>query len=129
MDSATLLFRQVHPSWRENERVTSQAFTPTPKDNRQLSVYDGDQTTAETSWLHYTRELGHASIGVVAVTVGECDGQGRPVVPDPAPYRAHAFIDFGGLSLSQARNVGKALAGKANARGWLYGPVVIAETP
>ena len=57
MTPATLLLRQVNPSWIKNGRITSQVFKPTPKDAGCLSVYDGDQITAEASWRHYTIEL------------------------------------------------------------------------
>ena len=36
-----LLHRQVHPSWIQEGRITSQAFSPTPKDLGLLSVYLG----------------------------------------------------------------------------------------
>jgi hypothetical protein len=42
MTEATLLLRQVHPSFIQHGRVTSQVFRPTLKDKRLLSVYDGD---------------------------------------------------------------------------------------
>lgn len=47
VNEATHLHRQVHPSWVQDGRATSQAFKPTPKDNGRLSVYDGDQMVAE----------------------------------------------------------------------------------
>ena len=118
----TLLFRQIHPSWVKEDRITRQAFTPTPKDEAKLSVYDGEQITAEGSWCHYAQECGYPSKGVMAVTVGECAAYGREVVLDSVPYREHAYIDFAGLSRSKAKNVGKALAQSANKRGWQYRP-------
>ena len=65
MNSDTLLYRQVHPSWIEDDFPTSQAFTPTPKDELRLSVYDGDEISAASSWEHYTGQ-GLLSSGVVA---------------------------------------------------------------
>ena len=47
------LHRQVHPSWVQEGRITSQAFSPTPKDAGLLSVYDGKQIAAEGSFNHY----------------------------------------------------------------------------
>ena len=61
MDPNTLLLRQVHPSFVQAENVsaqvfytlmqglavTSQVFKPTPKDENQLSVYNGDKFTPE----------------------------------------------------------------------------------
>ena len=118
----TLLLRQINPSWVRAGRVTSQAFTPTPKDEAKLSVYDGDQISPADSWHHYALELGFSSVGVMAVTVGECAALEREVVLDSIPFREHAYIDFTGLSRSQAKNVGKALTRSANDRGWQYRP-------
>lgn len=47
MTEATLLLRQIHPTFIQYGRVTSQAFRPTPKDEDQLSVDNGDMITAE----------------------------------------------------------------------------------
>jgi hypothetical protein len=67
MTGTTLLLRQVHPSFVQAGRVTSQAFRPTPKDESLLSVYDGDQITAENSWSHFTSQNNCRSVGVMAV--------------------------------------------------------------
>ena len=42
VDSETLFLRQIHPTFVQNGRPTSQAFRPTPKDENQLSVYNGE---------------------------------------------------------------------------------------
>jgi hypothetical protein len=120
MTGATLLLRQIHPSFVQAGFATSQAFRPTPKDKSKLSVYDGDQITAEDSWSHYTTKLGFASIGTVAVTVDECAAENLPVQPDPKPFPEHAVIDFTGLSDGQCRTKSKKLQAKAIARGWLF---------
>ena len=124
MNSGTLLFRQISPSWVQGDRVTSQAFTPTPKDEGQLSVYDGDRVTAKESWQHFTGTLGLKSAGVLAVTVAECQSQGTPTQPDPEAFLEHVLIDFRALTNSQKKAAGKALARCANTRGWQHGPVV-----
>ena len=67
MTGATFLFRQVHPSFVQAGRVTSQVFRPTPKDQSLLSVYDGDQITAEDSWTHFTSQEHCTSAGVLAL--------------------------------------------------------------
>jgi len=120
MNADTLLHRQVHPSWAQQDRVTSQVFRPTPKDEKRLSVYDGDQITAEAAWNHYTNDLGHVSAGVLAVTVAECVTQQLPVVPDPAPFPEHVLIDFTGLAESEIKQKAKHLRGAAQRRGWQY---------
>lgn len=121
MNASTLLHRQVHPSWVLGGRVTSQAFRPTPKDKKRLSVYDGDQITAEAAWQHYTND-GSTSAGVLAVTVGECYTLELPVVPDPTDFREHALIDFSAFSRRQIETKAKILRANANLRGWQYRP-------
>ena len=120
MTPDTLLFRQVHPSWIREGRVTSQAFTPTKKDEKRLSVYDGDKVTAEDAWKHYVRELELASVGVLAVTVAECDSQALPVQPDPDRFPAHVVIKFDNNSNTQIEKKAKRLKGLAETRGWQY---------
>ena len=120
MNGGTLLYRQVNPSWVQQGRVTSQVFKPTPKDNRRLSVYDGDQVTAPQAWLHYTSELGFASVGVLAVTVAECEALDLPAKPDPEPFRAHAVISFEACASSQIEKKAKHLRSHAEARGWQH---------
>ena len=101
MTGATFLLRQVHPSFVQAGFVTSQAFRPTPKDESELSVYDGDQITPENAFIHYTTQLKSISVGTVAVTVEECTEESLPVRPDPEPFPEHAVIDFGGLYSSR----------------------------
>jgi len=120
MTPDTLLFRQVNPSWIQAGRVTSQVFKPTPKDNKRLSVYNGDLVSAEGSWVHYTNELQFSSVGVLAVTVEECQGQRLPAEPDPNPFPEHAVIRFDGCSASQIKKKAKYLKQHAEARGWQY---------
>lgn len=119
-----LLFRQIHPNFFVNGgRVTSQAFQPFPRDDNRLSVYDGDQITAEDAWCHYVYELNNASAGVMAVTVAECHDQDLRPEHDPDPFPEHAVIDFSGLSKSGIKSTAKKLAECANNRGWQYGPI------
>ena len=121
MKPDTLLYRQIHPSWVQEGRTTSQAFRPTPKDHNRLSVYDGDQITAEAAWNHYT--LKWPSVGVMAVTVAECQKQQLAVISDPLPdFSEHALIDFTGLTMNQARRTARQLTRAANTRGWQFSP-------
>lgn len=120
MTPETMLLRQVHPQFIQEGRISSQVFKPTPKDENLLSVYDGDQITAERAWLHFTSELKFSSVGVVAVTVGECHGQDLTVRPDPEPFPEHVVIDFSGCSRGQLEKKSKRLRDIAESRGWLY---------
>ena len=122
MNDNTLLLRQIHPSFVRNGKVTSQAFRPTPKDEGKLSCDDGDQITAENSWRRYTETLGLGSLGVLAVSVNECQSLKLPVDPDGVPYPEHVSILFEGLSNRQREKRAKRLRAHANLRGWLHGP-------
>jgi hypothetical protein len=120
MTGTTLLLRQVHPSFVQAGRVTSQAFRPTPKDNSLLSVYDGDQITPEKSRAHFTSQDNCKSCGVMAVTVDECSAEDLPTRADPAPFPEHAVVDFNGIADGQIERKGKKLKAKAEIRSWLY---------
>ena len=120
MVAETLLLRQVHPQFMQRGRTTSQAFRPTPKDEKKLSVYDGDLISPEDSFRHYRRVLKFESVGVLGVTVGECGEQGLPVAPDPQTFAEHALIDFSEISNSQIEKKSKLLRDSAQKRGWLY---------
>ena len=120
MNDGTLLFRQVHPRFVKQDRVTSQAFLPSPQDRNRLSVYDGELITVEEAWLHYTGPLALASAGAVAVTVAECSNEDLEVRPDPDPFPEHAVIDFQGMRISKVRSVAKRLRALASERGWQY---------
>lgn len=126
MNAETYLWRQVHPSFVRQDQVTSQVFTPTPKDEGKLSVYDGDQISAKDSWMHYTSPKPgrppFTSIGVVAVTVQECEFQETLVVPDPDAFQEHVLIDFTELPRSKHKTVAKELSKIARERGWKYKP-------
>ncbi len=120
MNDATLLLRQVNPSWIQQGRVTSQAFKPTPKDDFKLSVYDGDLITPLDSWTHFTEMLRLQSVGTLAVTVAECSAQELPARPDTQPFLEHAVVDFTGLGSSQIEKKSKKLNALAAGRGWLF---------
>ena len=100
--ASKLLYRQIHPTFVSNNRVTSQAFTP-GRDKR-LSVYDGDMIAAENAWKHYVMVMELQSSGVMAVTEAECGSQNLPVIPDPIDcYQEHTVIDFNHLSRKTER--------------------------
>jgi hypothetical protein len=120
MTGSSLLYRQVHPSWVQLGRVTSQAFRPTPKDQKKLSVYDGERITAEKAWQHYTSILRFSSAGVLAVTTNECVSLGLSVAADPTPFPEHARIDFTPFRENEVKSIAKRLKAHADIRGWQY---------
>lgn len=122
MNANTLLLRQINPNFFQGDRVTSQAFRPTPKDQQRLSVDDGDQIAPRESYERFASQTGCRSIGVMAVTNGECAALNLHVIADGIPYKEHASIDFQGLTNSQVEKCGKQLAVHARQRGWLFQP-------
>jgi hypothetical protein len=120
-DDERLLHRQVHPSWSQDGRITSQAFTPTPKDEGLLSVYDGEQVTPEASFIHFTTVKKLSAIGTASVTAAEVRSLELPWRLDPETFAEHAVIDFTALlSSGRVKAKAQALAEKARIRGWTY---------
>lgn len=121
MTDETILLRQAHPRFVHDDQVTSQAFVPFPKDDAKLSVYDGDQISAEESHRHYTETLKNESDSVWGVTCSEVAKAGLSSTPDPLPASpAHALIDFSGKPTSVCRKLAKRLKEFALARGRLH---------
>jgi hypothetical protein len=120
MNDNTMLLRQIHPAFIQDEKVTSQAFRPTSKDSGKLSVYDGDKITPEKAWSHYTGTLRCESVGVMGMLVSDCKAAKVNPLEDAEPFPEHCAIDFGGLSARAADNAGKLLKRLATERGWLH---------
>lgn len=127
MNQETLLLRQIHPSFVQADNisaqafaVTSQAFKPTPKDEYQLSVYNGDKFSADKAYEHYTAGGDKKSVGVLAVTPGECTQESLICTENNDPFDGHAFINFSGLPSNQIDKKAKKLKNAATQRGWLF---------
>ena len=119
MNANTLLFRQIHPDFVRDGRVTTQAFTPV-RPRTELPAYNGDQISPKASWVHYTGKLALKSDGVLALTVGECRGEGLETSPDPRPnFKEHVIITF---AMTGTRRIPKRLRDMAVRRGWQYQP-------
>lgn len=120
MTPDTLLLRQIHLSFVQDGRVTSQAFRPTPKDKFLLSVDDGDRVSAEASWQRFITNPACQSIGVQAISQAECTAQGLPVVEDGKPHPEHCSVDFTTFDKKAIEKKSKLLRAKAQTRGWLF---------
>ncbi len=121
MTDETILLRQAHPKFVSEGQVTSQAFVPFPKDDAKLSVYDGDQISAEESHLHYTETLKNESESVWGITCSEVADTNLSSIPDPLPdFSSHAAIDFSGKPNSACRKLAKKLKEFALNRGRLH---------
>ncbi len=124
VDPDELLFRQVHPTFVQDERPSSQAFKPTPKDEKQLSVARGSLTDPVSAHDLHVRAKGLQSAGTWAISVAEAQAEGLPTLPDPLTEPvadpAHALVDFTAHSNSQVNTKGSRLAAKARDRGRLH---------
>lgn len=120
MKDQTQLLRQVHPSFVQDGKITSQVFRPTPKDDKKLSSYDGDQISAENAHAHFLQIPDCRSAGVVAVTAGECEALALPATPDPNEFPEHVLIDFSDFEKKDIEKKAKLLRAQAEMRDWLF---------
>lgn len=120
MNPSTLLLRQVHPNFVQQGRVTSQAFRPTPKDEHQLSVDNGDLITAQAAWQRFVSQPLNSSAGVMAISNEECTATGLVVVEDGIPYTEHCYLDFSPFPRPEIERKAKLLSRAAHSRGWRY---------
>lgn len=121
-DENEVQFRQVNPSWMEEDEPSRLAFIPTKKDEGNLSLDRSASTTAKQSYDDF-RSLGLKSEGVFGVTAGEfaeapnsVECYASPL--DNNPHHSHA--DFNGLSNSEKKKKSQELKRKAVARGKLH---------
>ena len=134
MEDKSLLHRQIHPSFVVNNIVSNQAFvesniiistgafTPTEKDNKKLSVYNGEKYSAKDSFEHYVKQ--YKSYGVLSVSVEEINSVDPLMTKeDNDPFDGHCYVDFN-LVLSKNQITKKAgkLRDLALIRNWTYRP-------
>jgi hypothetical protein len=98
------LFRQLVPTWRHEDKITSQLFLPTRKDEGLLSIDRGSKVGPKQAFDDHTA-LGLQSAGVFAVTVDEVANQaGLTAHDDPLPEKPHhGFIAMDELPTRGAR--------------------------
>ncbi|WPP48940.1 hypothetical protein [Catalinimonas niigatensis] len=131
MRKETLLHRQIHPSFVQNDAVSSQAFItekeisslsfiPSKKDDKRLSVYNGDKFSAEESFHHYNSN--YESCGVLSVSVYESESiELLEVEEDNDPFNGHSSIDFSKVeSKNQIKKKASKLRNFAVQRKWSY---------
>jgi hypothetical protein len=97
------LYRQIHPTWVQDDRPWSKAFSPTPKDNGYLSVYNSEVFTPKEAYEHYTQR-GLKSAFVVSLTVQNCTGLKLKVIDDNIPFHGHSSIDFNFIETNNQRD-------------------------
>lgn len=132
MNSDTLLHGQIHPTWIQNEVVSSQAFeidpaslaslsfVPSEKDHQKLSVYNGDKFIAAKSYSHYTKSF--ISAGVLSVSCNEVHSvEELSIQEDNHPFDGHTVIDHSKVqSNAQIKKNARQLKNFASARGWTH---------
>lgn len=124
-----LLLRQVHPNFIREFRITSQAFLPTEKDDKKLSVNRSSMISAQEAFDLHTNQKKLHSAGVWGVSVGEAisfDPLSIESDPIEAPVqdKSHSLINFSKLpSESRIKATAKQLTAKARDRDCLYKPV------
>ncbi|SDZ91553.1 hypothetical protein SAMN05660909_00123 [Chitinophaga terrae (ex Kim and Jung 2007)] len=125
MEKDILLFRQIHPSFVQNNGVsnqafvTSSAFKPTPKDDNKLSVYNSAFFDAKQAFEHYVKS--NKSYGVLAVSVDDCESEELLCIDDNHPFEGHASIDYSRHpSNSRKEKIAKRIRDKAMIRKWQY---------
>lgn len=129
-DGDELVFRHVSPSFVRDGRPSSQAFSPTKKDDGQLSVNRSAITTAGEAFKLFAGTppagLGLSCFGTWALSVDECGAQQLPVLEDPLDEPianpAHCVVDFGALGRKPSEKKGVKLCALAIARGKQYPP-------
>ena len=121
-DPNEVQFRQVNPSWMEEDEPSRQAFIPTRKDDGKLSLDRSASTTAKQAYDDFC-SLGLNSDGVFGITPSECAEDPNPIECFESPLENnphHSHADFNGLSKSQMKAKSQELRRKAIARGKLH---------
>jgi hypothetical protein len=131
--SGELLFRQIYPSWLDEDgEPSSQAFFPwRPIDDGCLSVDRESMASAEDSHHLSTAAppdgFGLNSVGVWGFAIEEVVSLGLEAWSDPVTKTrerpanpAHSLVEFAGAPQKKWRKLGRELKLKALARGKLH---------
>lgn len=131
MNRETLLHRQIHPTWVQNDTISSQAFLaenniaslafiPSEKDNKKLSVYNGEKFSPKDSYIHFTTD--YKSTGVLSVTISEINSVGDlNVEEDNNPFDGHSIINYSNVeNPTQIKKKAKKIKNLAVQRGWTH---------
>jgi hypothetical protein len=125
-DYDEVLFRQIHPNFFDGSHPGSPQFAPTSKDENQLSLDRGSQTTPAASHALYLGN-GFKSAAVYGLSVGEFRTESLACFPDPleadgrlAANPAHAYADFSAFTPAEGKKIAKRLRNVAVKRGCLY---------
>ena len=121
-----LTYREVHPTWVVNSRLSSQAFKPTKKDAGKLSIRNSEKITAEASYKFQTEKLNFKSVGNWAISVGEIIENALQCIESPKVDEpqdpSHCHMDFATLTGGQIQTKADKLVVAARNRGPTYQP-------
>lgn len=121
-DPDELQFRQINPSWMEDDGPSRLAFIPTKKDDGKLSLDRSATTDAKNSFEDF-KSLGLNSDGVFGLTPREMESEPCPVECFESPLannRHHSHAEFTGLTNGEKKKKSQDLRRKALARGKLH---------
>jgi len=121
-DPNEVQFRQVNPSWMQDDAPSRQAFDPTRKDEGKLSLDRSASTTAQQAYSNFTA-LGLRSDAVFGITPGECVDEPNSIECHESPLKNnphHSHADFNGLSKGERKKKSLELRRYAMGRGKLY---------
>ena len=121
-DQDEVQFRQVNPSWMENNEPSRLAFLPTGKDEGKLSMDRSATTKAKASFDDF-KALGLNSDGVYGLTPMEFASNPNPVECFESPLDNnlhHSHAEFSILSKSEKKLKSQELRRKALTRGKLH---------
>ena len=136
LDDEHRCWRQVHPSLLEGEFAKLDAFIPTTKDKRQLSVGHSSKATAHACFDDYVTRL--RSIGVAQFAPSDIaeaatrEGVAVSLMDDSAlPGRPawHCYVDYAQIEARAKRKaVAQHLWLAARSAGWAHLPSPAIET-
>ena len=121
-DQDELQFRQINPSWMEEDGPSRLAFIPTRKDDGKLFLDRSASTTAKKCHDDFCA-LGLQSESVYGLTPRELLEGPHPVECFSSPLTHnphHSHADFNGLTKSQMKTKSQELRRRAIARGKLH---------
>ncbi|MBT2130635.1 hypothetical protein [Aliiroseovarius lamellibrachiae] len=121
-DLTELQFRQVNPSWMEDDGPSRLAFIPTKKDGGLLSLDRSASTDAKSSFEDF-EALGLRTAGTFGLTPSEFEEEPNPVSCYESPLAHnphHSHADFNGLSNGEKKKKSQELRRKALSRGKIH---------
>lgn len=135
-DEKERLLRQVNPSFVRAGRPSSKVFEPKPKDEGLLSVCRESLRPAAAAYEFFIKIPKCKSVGVLAVTVGDCAAESLPAhdapltaADDGIDDHAHSIINYNGVTPEQIEEKAIALHRAALGRGYVHQPAAPAALP